>query len=61
MGPSPGSPRKRELGMSGPPAYSLDDYLRLARDGGYLGAWPWSFKGTDAFGAVDLTTLRETS
>ena len=34
------------------PAYTLDDYLRLARDGGYLGAWPWSFKGVDAFGAV---------
>ena len=33
------------------PAYTLEDYLRLARDGGYLGAWPWSFKGTDAFGS----------
>jgi hypothetical protein len=34
------------------PAYTLDDYLRLARTGGYLGAWPWSFKGVDAFGPV---------
>lgn len=33
------------------PAYTLDDYVRLARDGGYLGAWPWSFKGVDAFGS----------
>ena len=33
------------------PAYTLDDYLRRAREGGYLGAWPWSFKGVDAFGA----------
>ena len=33
------------------PAYTLEDYLTLARDGGYLGAWPWSFKGVDAFGA----------
>ena len=39
------------------PAYALADYLALARDGGYLGVWPWSFKGTDAFGAVDLATL----
>lgn len=39
------------------PAYSLADYLRLARDGGYLGAWPWSFKGVDAFGAVDLSAF----
>ncbi|MDO8681098.1 MAG: hypothetical protein Q7R30_21475 [Acidobacteriota bacterium] len=40
------------------PAYSLEDYLTLARDGGYLGAWPWSFKGTDAFGAVDQVAMR---
>ena len=39
------------------PAYTLADYLALAREGGYFGVWPWSFKGTDAFGAVDLTTL----
>jgi hypothetical protein len=36
----------------------MADYLALARERGYLGAWPWSFKGTDAFGAVDLTKLR---
>lgn len=39
------------------PAYTLADYLALARDGGYLGVWPWSFKGTDAFGAVDLRAI----
>ena len=39
------------------PAYTLADYLELARKGGYLGAWPWSFKGTDAFGAVDLEAM----
>ena len=33
------------------PAYTLDDYLNLALEGGYLGAWPWSFKGVDAFGS----------
>jgi hypothetical protein len=33
------------------------DYLKLARDGGYLGAWPWSYKGTDAFGAVSLDVM----
>jgi hypothetical protein len=36
------------------PAYTLADYLNLAREGGYLGAWPWSFKGVDAFGAPAL-------
>ena len=42
------------------PAYTVDDYLTLARDGGYMGAWPWSFKGTDGFGPVDLKTFTET-
>jgi len=41
------------------PAWTLPDYLAMAREGGYLGAWPWSFKGTDAFGAVDLNTLAQ--
>jgi hypothetical protein len=39
------------------PAYTAADYLQLARSGGYLGAWPWSFKGTDAFGAADLGAM----
>ncbi len=41
-----------------PPEFSLQDYVRLARDGGYLGAWPWSFKGVDGFGAVDSSEMR---
>jgi hypothetical protein len=39
------------------PAYTIADYLALADRGGYLGAWPWSFKGTDAFGAVDPSSM----
>jgi hypothetical protein len=42
-----------------PPAFSLSDYVALARDGDYLGAWPWSFKGVDAFGAVDLNEMQD--
>ncbi|HJU41912.1 MAG TPA: hypothetical protein VJ691_03825 [Vicinamibacterales bacterium] len=38
-------------------AGSIADCIVLARDGGYLGAWPWSYKGTDAVGAVDLNSL----
>jgi hypothetical protein len=34
------------------PAFTFEDYLKLARDGGYMGVWPWSFKGVDAFGAA---------
>jgi hypothetical protein len=40
-----------------PPAFSLADYLDLAHDGGYLGAWPWSFTGVDAFGAVNVAEM----
>lgn len=41
-----------------PPDFSLTDYVRLARDGGYAGAWPWSFKGIDGFGAADPDEMR---
>lgn len=50
IGECPSDPRAHPEGHLSP-AYTLDDYLALARDGGYLGAWPWSFKGVDAFGA----------
>jgi len=40
------------------PPMSLVDYLTAAREGGYLGAWPWSFKGIDACGAVDADAMR---
>ncbi len=51
IGECPHDPRAHPQGHLSP-AYTFDDYLTLARDGGYLGAWPWSFKGVDAFGAV---------
>jgi hypothetical protein len=53
IGECPSDPRQHPEGHLSP-VYTLDDYLTLARDGGYLGAWPWSFKGVDAFGAVAL-------
>lgn len=53
IGECPSHPRLHPPGHLSP-AYSLEDYLNLARTGGYLGAWPWSFKGVDRFGAVDL-------
>lgn len=53
IGECPWNPRAHPDGHLSP-AYTIDDYLRLARDGGYMGAWPWSFKGVDAFGAVPL-------
>lgn len=50
IGEHPASPRQHPAGHL-PPAYWPEDYEALARDNGYLGAWPWSFKGVDAFGA----------
>jgi len=50
IGECPSDPRRHPDGHLSP-AYTLEDYLALARDGGYLGAWPWSFKGVDAFGS----------
>jgi hypothetical protein len=54
IGECPWHPRVHPDGHLSP-ARTLEDYLNLARDGGYMGVWPWSFKGVDAFGAVDLT------
>jgi len=51
IGEHPASPRQHPPDHL-PPAYWLEDYQALAREGGYLGAWPWSFKGVDAFGGV---------
>lgn len=51
IGECPSDPRAHPPGHLSP-TYTLDDYLRLAREGGYLGVWPWSFKGVDAFGSA---------
>jgi hypothetical protein len=53
IGECPSDPRQHPAGHLSP-AYTLDDYLRLAREGGYLGAWPWSFKGVDEFGKSSI-------
>jgi hypothetical protein len=53
IGEHPASPRQHPPGHL-PPAYSARDYQDLAREGGYLGAWPWSFKGVDDFGAPPI-------
>ena len=41
-----------------PPPHTLDDYLEFAVNGGYAGAWPWSFSGTDAYGRIPIEPLR---
>jgi hypothetical protein len=58
IGEFPARPRTHPVGHLSP-AWTVTDYLKLAREGGYLGAWPWSFTGTDAFGAVDLAAMAQ--
>jgi hypothetical protein len=41
-----------------PPDHTLEEYLEFALAGGYLGAWPWSFSGTDAYGRLPMDSLR---
>jgi hypothetical protein len=56
IGECPSDPQRHPASHLSP-AFTLRDYLQLARDGGYLGAWPWSFKGVDAFGAVEMGAI----
>ena len=35
----------------------LEEYLEFALAGGYVGAWPWSFSGTDRYGRVPREPL----
>jgi hypothetical protein len=41
------------------PAAQIGEYLEFAVGAGYVGAWPWSFSGTDAHGRLPAGPLRE--
>lgn len=41
-----------------PPVRTLEEYLEFAVAGGYAGAWPWSFSGTDGYGSMPAEPLR---
>jgi hypothetical protein len=41
-----------------PPAIGLAEYLEFALAAGYVGAWPWSFSGTDGYGRIPAEPLR---
>ena len=52
LGEFPGNgPVQHPRGASPPPT-TLEQYLEFAVSGGYLGAWPWSFSGTDPYGRL---------
>lgn len=52
LGEFPGDGPSRHPAGTSPPPTTLDDYLTFGVEGGFLGAWPWSFSGTDAYGPV---------
>ena len=39
-------------------SWTLDEYLEFALAGGYAGAWPWSFSGTDEYGRLPAEPLK---
>ncbi len=57
IGEFPGDPMRQHPPNVAPVPIALDDYLEFALTQGYLGAWPWSFSGTDEFGALPVEPL----
>ena len=58
LGEFPGNGPAQHPDGASPPPHTLGDYLEFAVRGGYLGAWPWSFSGTDAYGKLPVEALR---
>jgi hypothetical protein len=58
LGEFPGNTPEQHRDGVAPPVTALDEYLELAVNGGYLGGWPWSFSGTDAYGRFPLEPIR---
>jgi hypothetical protein len=57
LGEFPGNAPERHPEGASPPATTLDEYLEFAITGGYIGAWPWSFSGTDGYGPLPEAPL----
>ena len=58
LGEFPGNGPEQHPDGASPPATTLEEYLEFAVSAGYLGAWPWSFSGTDAYGRLPEEPLR---
>jgi hypothetical protein len=58
IGECPGNGPLQHPAHVQPPSTTLEQYLDFAVHGGYAGAWPWSFSGTDAYGAVPAEPLQ---
>jgi hypothetical protein len=58
LGEFPGNAAAQHPPGATPPPITLGEYLEFALSAGYLGAWPWSFSGTDAYGGLPVEPLR---
>jgi hypothetical protein len=58
LGEFPGGGPESDSPGASPPGAALDESLERALSGGYAGAWPWSFSGTDAYGRLPEAPLR---
>lgn len=56
LGEFPGNPATSKT-AAGPVDGTGDDFLEFAWRSGYLGAWPWSFSGTDRYGRIATEPL----
>ena len=59
LGEFPGNVAVQHPSDSSPIVQAIDEVLEAAVNGGYAGAWPWSFSGTDAYGRLPGMPLRE--
>ena len=57
LGEFPGNAPEQHPDGASPPETTLDEYLEFAVANGYVGAWPWSFSGTDAYGPLPRDPL----
>jgi len=59
LGEFPGNGPEQHPPRAAPPPTTLEQYLEFAIAAGYLGAWPWSFSGTDGYGRIPDEPLKE--
>ena len=58
LGEFPGDAEHQHPEGASPPPHTLEEYLEFALQGGYRGAWAWSFSGADAYGRLPEEPLR---
>ena len=58
LGEFPGDPAAQHPPNASPVVQDLEEVLEASVNGGYAGAWPWSFSGTDGYGRLPIAPLR---